>query len=182
MTLQIAELEKGVELVKEGGWGGRIHKQKRSLANGVEGRLRDLEKVIGLALPTQSVRIARMVKQAPKIIDLPDANAVNRAMTLLTFTESVRTSANYGGFASMRSKTVKEMAEMVDAYVEEVLALIKDHEVSDPQLAGRYLEIAADITGLLQDSRVADIIRRRAYSALAMGTDADLAVPSAESA
>jgi len=182
VTLQIAELEKGVELVKEGGWGGRIHKQKRSLADGVEGRLRDLEKVITLALPTQSVRIARMVKQVPKIIGEPDTNAVNRAMALLTFMESVRTSANYGGFASMRAKTVKEMAEMVDAYVEEVLALIKDQEVTDPQLAGRYLEIAAEVTSLLQDTRVADIIRRRAYSALAISADGGLDAPRAESA
>lgn len=182
VTLQIAELEKGIELVKEGGWGGRIHKQKRTLADGVEGRLRDLEKVITLALPTQSVRIARMVKQVPKIIGEPDAKSVNRAMALLTFTESVRTSANYGGFASMRAKTVKEMAEMVDAYVEEVLALIKDQEVADPQLAGRYLEIAAEVTSLLQDTRVADIIRRRAYSALAISTDGGLDAPRAESA
>ena len=44
ITQQIAEIENAVDLGREGGWGGRVQKQKKSLAAVVEGRLRKSRK------------------------------------------------------------------------------------------------------------------------------------------
>ena len=166
ITLQIAELENSIELGKEGGWGGRVQKQKKSLAGVVEGRLREADKVIGLALPSQSVRVARMMKSLPRLTMAPDDKAVTRAITLLTFIEAVRSSANYGGFASTRTKVVEKIGETIDDYVEEVLALLRENEVADPEIARAFLHVAADCSTLLRDPRAGDVIRRRATAAL----------------
>jgi len=167
ITQQIAEMESSIELGREGGWGGRIHKQKAALASAVEGRLREIDKVFGQALPSQTVRIARMMKSLPRLTTAPDPQAVKRMETLLTFAEAVRTSANYGGFASTRAKVIEKIGETLDNYVEEVLALLREGEVEDPANAGRFLEIAAVCAALIRDQRSGDVIRRRGASALA---------------
>ena len=166
ITLQIAEIENSVELTKEGGWGGRVQKQKKGLAGVVEGRLRECDKIIGQALPSHSVRIARMMKSLPRLTVEPDGKAVIRAITLLTFLESVRSSANYGGFASTRTKVVEKVGETIDDYVEEVLALLREGEAPDPEVARVFLGVAADCSTLLRDARAGDVIRRRATAAL----------------
>nr|QQZ49623.1 hypothetical protein JKL49_22385 [Phenylobacterium glaciei] len=151
ITLQIAEIENSVELGKEGGWGGRVQKQKKSLAGVVEGRLRECDKVIGAALPSHAVRVARAMKSLPRFTGPPEEIAVTRAVTLLTFIESVRSSANYGGFASSRTKTVEKIGETIDDYVEEALSLIREGEVADPEIARAFLTVAADCSTLLRD-------------------------------
>ncbi len=176
ITLQIAEIENAVELGKEGGWGGRVQKQKKSLAGVVEGRLREADKVIGAALPSHTVRVARAMKSLPRLTGAPDEKAVIRATTLLTFIESVRSSANYGGFASTRTKVVEKIGETIDDYVEEALSLVRDGEVPEPEEARVFLGIAADCSILLRDPRSGDVIRRRATAALgAMKPAADSA-------
>ncbi|MES2340908.1 MAG: hypothetical protein V4597_04470 [Pseudomonadota bacterium] len=166
ITLQIAEMENAIDLGREGGWGGRVQKQKKGLAAVVEGRLRELEKVIGHALPSQTVRVARMMKSLPRLTGEPDAKAVGRAITLLTFIESVRTSANYGGFASTRAKVVEKIGETLDDYVEEALALIREGVVEEPETGRAFLHVAADCAALLREPRAGDVIRRRATAAL----------------
>lgn len=166
ITLQIAEMENAIDLGREGGWGGRVQKQKKGLAAVVEGRLRECEKVIGNALPSQTVRVARMMKSLPRLTGEPDAKAVGRATTLLTFIEAVRTSANYGGFASTRAKVVEKIGETIDDYVEEALALIREGVVEDPESGRAHLLVAADCAALLRDPRAGDVIRRRATAAL----------------
>lgn len=166
ITLQIAEIENSVELGKEGGWGGRVQKQKKSLAGVVEGRLRECDKVIGQALPSHTVRIARMMKSLPRLTSEPEELAVTRAITLLTFIEAVRSSANYGGFASTRAKVVEKIGEAIDDYVEEALALLRENEVPDPEIARAFLNVAADCSTLLREPRAGDVIRRRATAAL----------------
>lgn len=177
ITLQIAEIESNVELSRDGGWGGRVQKQKKALASVVEGRFRECEKVIGLALPSHSVRVARMQKSVPRLVGEPDPMAVTRALTLLTFVEAVRSSANYGGFASARSKMVEKIGETVDDYVEESLALLREGIVEDPECGRAFLSVAADCATLLRDARSGDVIRRRAVAALgAVATDPVAAV------
>ena len=166
ITHQIAEIENSVELGKEGGWGGRVQKQKKALAGVVEGRLREADKVMGQALPSHSVRVARTMKSLPRFTGEPEEKAVTRAVTLLTFIESIRSSANYGGFASTRTKVVEKIGETIDDYVEEALSLLREGEVSDPEIARAFLTIAADCSTLLRDPRSGDVIRRRATAAL----------------
>ncbi|WP_340645559.1 hypothetical protein [Phenylobacterium sp.] len=172
ITLQIAEIENSIQLGKEGGWGGRVQKQKKALAAVVEGRLRESDKVIGLALPSHKVRVARVMKSLPRLTGAPDEKAVTRATTLLTFIEAVRSSANYGGFASTRAKVVETVGETIDDYVEEALSLLRDGEVPDLEEARVFLGVAADFSTLLRDPRTGDVIRRRATAALAVAKPA----------
>ena len=132
----------------------------------VEGRLREADKVMGQALPSHSVRVARSMKSLPRFTSEPEEKAVTRAVTLLTFIESIRSSANYGGFASTRAKVVEKMGETIDDYVEEALSLLREGEVADPEIARAFLTVAADCSTLLRDPRSGDVIRRRATAAL----------------
>lgn len=174
ITLQIAEIENAVDLGREGGWGGRVQKQKKALAAVVEGRLREIEKVVNLALPSHIVRVARARKSLPRLDGVADAKAVDRTMTLLTFAEAIRSSANYGGFASTRAKVVEKTGETLDNYVEEALSLVRDHEVEDFETASAYLKHAADFVGLIREPRAGDIVRRRLAAALASPKPADV--------
>lgn len=165
LTLQITELENGIDLGREGGWGGRIHKQKVKLASVVEDRLRELAKLQGLALPSHKVRVARALVSEPLLETAPDPKHVERCRSLLTFSEGIRASANYGGFASTRAKVMESAGEALDQYVEDVLSLIRDGENLDREIAARFLQVAAEFAGLVHEPRAADIVRRRAATA-----------------
>lgn len=168
LTLQITELENGVDLHRDGGWGGRIYKQKQSLAGVVEGRLRELAKLQNAALPSHRVRVARTLVSEPQLTIEPDLKQVDRCRSLLAFAEGVRASANYGGFSSTRSKVLEKAGETLDQYVEDVLALVRDHEVADREIAARYLHIAAEFAGPIHEPRAGEIVRRRAATALSI--------------
>jgi hypothetical protein len=174
ITQQIAEIENAVELDRESGWGARVQKQKKSLAAVVEGRLRDIEKVVNLALPSHIVKVARARKSLPRLDGEVDLRAVDRTMTLLTFAEVIRTSANYGGFASTRTKVIEKVGETLDNYVEEALTLIRDHEVEDRDVASAFLRHAAEFAGLIREPRAGDIVRRRLAAAMASPKPADV--------
>lgn len=168
VTLQISELEETIELDREGGgWGARIGKQKRSLANVVEGKLKEAEKAAFAALPTERARIAKILRAVPKVAEAPNAALVHRAITLLTFADESRSSANYGGFSAARAKTLEKVGDMLDPYVEELLERIRSHEVEDVEIACAYLAVAADFARLARDEKASEIIRRRTASACA---------------
>lgn len=174
ITQQIAEIENAVELDRETGWGARVQKQKKALAAVVEGRLREIEKVVNLALPSHIVKVARARKSLPRLDGAVDLRAVDRTMTLLTFAEIIRSSANYGGFASTRTKVLEKVSENLDNYVEEALTLVRDHEVEDRELASTFLKHAADFASLIRDPRAGDIVRRRVAAAMASPKPADI--------
>jgi len=166
VTQQIAELEQCVDIGREGAWGNRIARQKKALAGIVEGHLRTAEKVATDALPAQPVRIGKITRAVPVVVAEPNAQTVGRAMTLLHFSHEIRTSANYGGFASTRTKVAEKIGEMIDKYVEELLDRIRVADVDD-DLAHLFLGVAADFSALIRDDKAAEIIRRRAAAAVA---------------
>ena len=166
VTQQIAELEQSIELDREGAWGNRVARHKQSLASVVESRLREAEKAVAEALPMQAVRIAKLVRHVPVIEGEPDPRAVNRALTLLHFSHEIRSSANYGGFASKRAKVIETLGEMLDKYVEEVLERIRGAEVED-EPAAQFLAVVADFNVLLRGDKAGEIVRRRCAAALA---------------
>jgi hypothetical protein len=165
LTLQITEIEDGIELAREGGWGGRVQKQKQTLAAVVEARLRELPKIQNAALPSHKVRVARTMVTEPRLTIEPDVKAVDRCRTLLSFAEGIRASANYGGFASTRAKVMETAGETLDQYVEDVLSLVRDQEVPDREIAARFLQIAAEFAGPIHEPRAGDVVRRRAATA-----------------
>lgn len=167
LTHQITDMENSIELAREGGWGGRVQKQKQTLAAVVEGRLRQLPKLMAESLPSHKVRVARMMKTEPRLTMAPDERAVDRCRSLLTFAEGIRASANYGGFASTRAKVIEAAGETLDQYVEDVLGLVRENEAPDRELAARFLQIAAEYASPIHEPRAGDIVRKRAANAFA---------------
>ncbi|WP_374577448.1 hypothetical protein [Phenylobacterium sp.] len=165
LTHQVSELESAIDLGREGGWGGRIHKQKQVLASTVERRLRELPKLLAEALPNHRARLARAAVNEPCLTQPPDSRLVERCCALLNFAEGIRASANYGGFASTRAKVMEAVGEAVDQYVEDVLSLVKDGEVPDREIAAGFLRVAADFAALIHEPRAGEIVRRRTATA-----------------
>jgi hypothetical protein len=166
VTQQVFELEVCIELNREHGWGQRIVGQKKALANLVEGRLRDAEKLTAAALPNQSSGFARPRRTGPKLDEAPDPRAVARAITLLHFTNEVRLCANYGGFSAMHAKVVEKLGGQIDHYVEDVLDIARTGD-SPPDIARAFLAVAADMVALIRDEKAAELVRRRAAKACA---------------
>jgi hypothetical protein len=162
VTLQIGQIDESIELDRSGGWGRRVADLKKTLATVVEKRLREADKAVIVALPRHPMRVARVMKDMPRLTEAPDDAAVLRAMTLLTFADELRNSANYGGFASMRAKVLESIGETLDVYVEEVLDMMRHEEVQDPALGQAFLNLAATFAGLVRDRKAAEIVRRRA--------------------
>jgi hypothetical protein len=167
ITQQTFELEVCIETTRDHGWGLRIVGQKKSLANVVEARLKDSEKQVANALPMLSSGFARPRKTGPKLDDPPDAKAVGRAMTLLTFAHEIRLCANYGGFSAMHAKVTEKLSGQVDHYVADVLDHLRTGDVADVTIAHAFLLVAADFVGLVRDAQAAELVRRRAASACA---------------
>jgi hypothetical protein len=167
ITLQISQVDESIELARETGWGKRLADQKKTLASVVENRLREAEKAMLAALPRHPVRVARVMKDVPRLTAPPEAAVTGRAIALLTFAEEIRNSANYGGFASMRAKLLEELGEALDLYVEEVLDMMRHNEVEHPSIGQSFMNLAATFNGLVRDRRAADIVRRRAAAASA---------------
>ncbi|MGA0605431.1 hypothetical protein ACO2Q0_05460 [Phenylobacterium sp. VNQ135] len=165
VTLQVAELETCVDLSRDHGWGHRISKQKTALAGVVEGRIRDAEKYAKLSLPMERARLRRIRRPQPRLSLPPDETHVRRATTLLVFVQEVRSSANYGGFAAARSRMLESVGEHIDAYVDEMIDLLKTGDVEEEDRAQAFLAIAADLSLLLRGDKAADLVRRRAATA-----------------
>lgn len=163
---QIMEIETSVDLQREHGWGQRVHKQRAGLASVVEGRLREAEKAAMEALPMQAARNPRIRRPAPRLDMPPDPRCVGRARTLLSFSDELRSTANYGGFSSARNKMVEKLSEYIDQYVHEVLDTIRAGEVEDIGIAAAYLEEAAALDELIRGTKAGELVRRRAQAVL----------------
>lgn len=163
---QIMEIETCVDLQRDHGWGKRVHKQRASLAGVVEARLRDAEKAVIEALPMFAPRNQRVRRQIPRLEAEPEARLVNCARTLLSFSDELRTAANYGGFSSTRNKMVEKLGEYLDHYVDEVLDLIRTDEVEDRQIASAFLEHSAEFNQFIRGDKAGELVRRRAHAAL----------------
>jgi hypothetical protein len=163
---QIVEFETCVELQREGGWGGRIVKQRSNLAGVVERRLKDAEKAAIEALPTQVPRGSRLRRPVPVMEGPPEPRLVTRATALLSFSDELRTTANYGGFGSARTKLIEKLSEYIGHYVEEVVDHIRTDDITVLELANAYLEVAADLTQLVLGDKAGELVRRRAHAAI----------------
>ena len=167
ITRQTDELEGCIELTRDHGWGHRIVGQKKTLANLVEARLREAEKLTTAAMPMQSSGFARPRRTGPKLDEPAEPRAIVRATTLLTFAHEIRLCANYGGFSAMHAKVTEKLAAAADHYVEDVLDHLRTGDVEVPSNAYGFLMFAADVTGLTRDEKAAELVRRRAASACA---------------
>lgn len=163
---QIMELETCIDLQRDSGWGQRIQKQRGSLAGVVEARLRDAEKATIEALPMFAPRNQRVRRQIPRLTSLPEDRQVAAAMTLLSFSDELRSAANYGGFSSVRNKMVEKLGEYMDHYVDEVIDLVRTNDVEDVQVAAAFLSCAAEFEALLRGAKASEIVRRRAHAVL----------------
>jgi hypothetical protein len=160
-TALIAEFEQWLALKREGPWGGRVNRGKRELALTVEARLREVESVINAALPLQPPR-AKAVRAHPRLTTEPDPIAARKAQGLLAFVYETRNTASYGGFAALRAKVVDSVDQRLDHYAEDLLEVLHAHDATEAGRARAYLDIAAELLGLVRDPKAAEFIRRRA--------------------
>jgi hypothetical protein len=167
ITQQTDELEVCIELTRDHGWGHRIVGQKKALANLVEARLREAEKLTTAALPMLTSGFSRPRKSGPKLDEPPEPRSQGRALTLLSFAHEIRLCANYGGFSAMHTKVTEKLSGLADHYVEEVLDHLRTGDVAEVSIAYAFLMFAAEVAGLTRDDKAAELIRRRAASACA---------------
>lgn len=157
-TAIVNEFDQWLEIKREGPWGSRLTRQRRSLANAVESRLREVETAVASALPGVGARNAR---GGPRLGADLDPKAVVKAQALLGFLHETRGAAGHGGFGSVHTKVIEALDPRIDQYVEDLLELL--HAGDEPADRVRaYLEVAGEFMGLLRDHKAADIVRRRA--------------------
>ena len=161
LARQTTEVEACLELSRDHGWGQRIVNQRKALANVVEARLREAEKVAAAALPMDT--IGR--KTRSRLSVAPEPRAVGRGRTLLAFTQEIRSSANYAGFSAAHSKALEKIGGMLDHYVEDTLDQVRNGGVEDMEIAAAFLHIAADFALMVRDEKAAELIRRRTATA-----------------
>jgi hypothetical protein len=180
ITTEANELETFVSLTRERGWGLALLKHRKTLANTIEGRMRECERYFHQALPSGRAKLKRVRRNIPMVNAPPDEVAVARCQTLLLFANEIRHSANYGGFASVRGKLLDTLGEQLDLYVEELLDLVKTGEVESLDNARAYMRVAADMARLIRDDKASELIRRRGAAAFsaAAGTAPELRLAS----
>ncbi len=167
-ALQIAEFDEAVELSKDGPWGSRIARYRRSLAQAVEGRLKTVELEVAKALPLQSPagKSRGGPRGMPRLTQEPDPRQCRRVEALLTFMHEVRMLADRIGSGSMWAKTSEAVHGRLDAYVEDLLDKLRAADPADDLDRVRvYLDIAANFLGVASDEQAAQIVRRRVAAA-----------------
>lgn len=163
-TSEINEFEQQVVLSKEGDWGSRIAGQRRALALAMEVRLREAESAVAVALPTAARHGLKRQRGAPIVMGEPDANAVERALGLLTLLDGSRVTASHAGYGRLRAQVAEALDGWLDGYVQDLLELLHGGRV-DGRLARLHLDVAADFVGLVRDPAAASLVRRRAAAA-----------------
>ncbi len=163
---QVLELETCMDLQRDQGWGLRVVKQRASLAGVVERRLKEADKATIEALPMHAARNVRVRRMVPNLSAPPETRLVARALTLLSFSDELHTTANYGGFSSVRGKMIEKLSEYIHHYVEEVLDLLHTDDAESVENAAAFLEVAADFSDLLSGDKAGELVRRRAHAAL----------------
>jgi hypothetical protein len=88
-------------------------------------------------------------------------------MTLLTFAHEIRLCATYGGFSAMHAKVIEKLGGVIDHYVDDVLADVRNGDVAEVAHAHAHLQIAAAMAGLVRDDKAAELVRRRAAATCA---------------
>ena len=172
LTVQrILEIETNVEMPRDHGWGKRLAKQRAALAGLVEARMREAEHCAREALPLHTPRShkaggQKARGQAPQLSEPPQPDAVERALTLLTFVDGLNLSSNYGGFSAARNKAVEALGEFLERYVDSVLDLVRTQDVDDMDHAAAFLEIAAQFSCLIRGEKTGELVRRRAHATL----------------
>lgn len=164
-VLQIQEMEASVEMPRDQGWGQRVVKQRAGLAGAVEHRLKEAERAAIEALPMFAPRNQKVRHQIPQLASPPDPRLVTRATALLTFSNELRSSANYGGFSTARNKLIEKLGDYIDHYVELVVDLARTDEIEDRAIAAAFLEHAAEFNHLIRGEKAAELTRRRANAA-----------------
>jgi hypothetical protein len=162
----IAEIDRSIQLAKDGPWGQRLSKLRHALAGMVEQRLKEIDEAVAFVLPMQKVRISgRLTANAPKMDSPPDEAAFAWATGLLNFCEGVRGCAQDGGFGGARIKVLEAVGRRIDLYVEEVVDLMRLGDIEDEDRAREYLEVAAQLMTQVRDRRAGVLVRQRAAAA-----------------
>ena len=164
-AMLIAEFDEGVDLSREGPWGSRIARAKRTLALGVEGRLKVVETEVAQALPLGQ-RGKGGTRGAPRLTADPDQRSISRALALLTFMQDVRMLSDRIGSGATWTKTSEALAGRLDTYVEDLLEKLRAGDPAENlDRVRQYLDIAAEFLGLASDEKAAQIVRRRVAAA-----------------
>ena len=163
---ELHEFEDCLDLAPDGPWGSCLIRQKRTLAQAVEGRLKAVEAEVAQALPLQSSGFRKATRGHPKLTADPDPQLVERARTLLTFMHEVRNCADRFGFGALWNKTAESLVSRLDSYIEDLLEKLRvGEEGENLERVRLYLDVAAEFMGLCSDDKAAQIVRRRVAAA-----------------
>jgi len=168
-TLIIAELELNLKMSREGVWGARVMQRRRALSLAMETRLQDIDAALAAALPMSTLRVrGKILRGPPNLTTLPDPSATDKLLGLAALLSGCRTAAQVNGFGALRLKLIETQDQALDTYVQEVLDML--HKGQAPvAIARAYLDLAAEVFGLIRDPKAADLVRRRAVAATVSG-------------
>jgi hypothetical protein len=166
-TLIISEFEMHLTMPREGVWGARIGRQRRALALAMETRLQELESAMAAALPVMTLRAhGKQLRGPPDLTKPPPAHATNKLLGLAALLDGCRSSAPVNGFGALRTRLIETLDKALETYIQEVLDLMS-HGEAPVEIGRTYLDIAAEVLGLVRDPKAAELVRRRTVAAIA---------------
>jgi hypothetical protein len=74
------------------------------------------------------------------------------------------TAAQVNGFSALRAKLIETQDQALQTYVQDVLDLTHGGQ-APVDIARAYLDVAAEVVGLIRDPKAAELVRRRAVAA-----------------
>jgi hypothetical protein len=165
-TLIITEFETHLAMSREGVWGARIVQQRQALTLAMEMRLREVEAATSAALPLRTVRVnGKFLRGPPSLSEPPDRAAVDKVMALTALLSGCRTAALVTGFGALRTKVLETQDKALDSYIQDVLDMLHRRQ-APAEIARAYLDVAAELFGLVREPKAAELVRRRTVAAL----------------
>jgi len=166
-TAIICEFETHLTMPREGVWGARIVQQRRALSLAMETRLQEVEAAMAAALPVTSLRShGKKLRGPPDLTKMPPPVASDKLLGLAALLSRCRNAAQTNGFGALRTKLMEVQDQALDTYIQDVLDMM--HRGQAPvEIARPYLDLAAEVFGLIRDPKAAELVRRRTVAAIA---------------
>jgi hypothetical protein len=166
-TAIMFEFETNIAMPREGVWGARIVRQRRALSVAMETRLQEVETAMAAALPVKTVRMhGKKLRGPPYLANPPEQPATDKLLSLAALLSCCRTASQANGFGALRTKIIETQDQALETYIQDVLDLMKRGEAR-VEIARAYLDVAAEVFGLIRDPKAADLVRRRIVAASA---------------
>lgn len=145
---------------KAGAWTSRLSSVRKRLTGQLETALREVEKTVGRAFPSNAASARSQRK--PERHGANGADPRDRARALVYLAAGTRGPAAAFGCESLRRQAAEAAADRLDRFGEDLIHALHSGDAPEQDEARALLDLTAELLGLARNEEAGTLLRRRA--------------------